>query len=424
MNKILNNGFFSLLFFIFFTIYFLISLPYYSGDVINYIVWGESILKQSPIGFYDRYFHDFSFPNYPPISMLLFAFCVWLYDLVFRAVHYLNNVLPIFPSFLVPLIEWENTKISFLKLPAIIPSIGIAVWFYLILNQLKKELSRKTKLFHIVLFLINPAIIYLAAIWGQNDLQQNLFILFAFYFLLRKKLWVSAVFGALAILSKQTILVIWAIYMLTFLKLYKFKKTFIGGLITLVVLYLFYLPFNNHGLLWPFEFYIKTLSVSTGFLVSDNAINLWGTLFNFQPVDAAQTVFLFSWERWGFMLFLISFLPLAYIFWKKQFNIERLFQFLFVTSLCYFFVLTRMHERYLIPAVIFSAVLAVINKRYWLNYLFFSMLFFINLYKGLYQPDIPLLTILVKNNIFLNLLVIIYALFLVYNYYLFLKDSD
>ena len=44
-------------------VYIILSFPYFSGDVKNHIVWGTSILDEGTSGFYQREFHNFSFPN-------------------------------------------------------------------------------------------------------------------------------------------------------------------------------------------------------------------------------------------------------------------------------------------------------------------------------------------------------------------------
>jgi len=401
---------------IFFIIYFILSVPYYSGDVKNHIFWGRSILEEGPLGFYGRDMQGWSYPNYPPISMLSFAASVWLYDIVKSSIFSLNSF-PLFPSGLIPWIEFDNVYISFLKIPAILPFI-LSGWFVFLFARLFKK-SFKQSLIYSLLFLLNPGLIYLAVLWGQNDFMQVLFILGAFYFLLKEKYILSYVFAGLSILSKQTVLMVWGIFLISVFRIAGLSKSVIALLVSTLILWLAYLPFNNQGLIWPFTYYVETLK-STGFLVADNAINFWGSYSQFQQLDAAENIFLISYERWGFLIFALMFIPMVIKYLKTKFSYELLFHFLFLSSITYFFILTRMHERYLFFGVVFAHMLLMINKKYWYNLLFFSILYLLNLYRGLFQPDFPILPELLKNTTFLNLLVTCYLLLILYNYYYFM----
>lgn len=402
----------SVLFLASFLIYFLISLPFYSGDVKNHIVWGESILNKGPLGFYEREFHDFSFPNYPPVSMLLFAVSVWLYETINFVSNFLNKTLGFFPSNLIHFLEWENVKIAFLKLPAIVPVILIGI------------LLQKKKTWLSLLFLLNPAVIYIAAVWGQNDLLQNLFLLLAIFLLFKEKMLLSFIAAGLAILSKQTILMLWLMYLFLVFKKYGWQKSLYGLLVSLGLLFISYLPFHNFSLTWPFEFYKESLK-TTGFLVSDNAINFWGLIFNFNKVDASSLFLGIPLEIWGYGLFIILAAPIMYKFWKSKLSEEKAFHLFFIISGLYFLVLTRMHERYLIPVIVFATILVVFKKRlYWINLIYFSTLHFINLYRGLLQPDIPILNILINQFLFLDLLVIGYIILLGVNVAHFIRKDN
>jgi len=399
-----------------FFVFFLMSVPYYSGDVKNHIFWGSSILNEGPVGFYGRDMQGWSYPNYPPVSMLSFAASVWLYKSI-NSLFLILNSFPFFPSNLIPWIEYDNVYISFLKIPAILPFI-LSGYFIFLFGKLLKFNTKKSLIWTLV-FLFNPGLFYLAVVWGQNDFSQILFILGAFYLLLKEKFIWSYIFAALAILSKQTVLMVWGIFMITVFKLKGIKQSAIALLVTALVIWLSYLPFNITGPIWPFTYYNETLK-STGFLVADNAINFWGAYSGFQQLDAGKTDFILNYEKWGFLAFALLFLPLLYKFLKTKFSPELLFYFLFLSSITYFFVLTRMHERYLFFGVVFAQLLMMSNKKYWYNLAFFTILYFLNLYRGLYQPDFPLLPDLLRNNLTLNILVVGYLLILIYNYYTFM----
>lgn len=401
---------------LFFVVYFVLSVPYFSGDVKNHIVWGRSILTDSPKGFYGRYFHDYSFPNYPPISMLSFAGSVWLFEGTKQLVADLDRI-PYFPSVFVTWMNMENVEVSFLKIPAILPFILTAAVIFYFAKSFK--LGKRKSFYFLLLFLFNPTFFYLAVVWGQNDFTQVLFILLAVYFLFNKSFYSSVIFAGFSILSKQTVLMVWGIFILTLIKLFNLQKAMLGVLISAILLWLVYLPFNEDSLIWPFAFYNETLR-TTGLLVADNAINFWGILSRFRPADSQEIIFNLKLEYWGFLLFVLLFLPLLYKYLKSKFTKERFFYFLFMASIVYFFALTRMHERYLIFGAVFAFILTMLNKKHWFNLFFFSSLLFLNMYKGLYMPDWSLLVNLLNSVPFLSILGVGYLGVLAVNYYYFM----
>lgn len=378
-----------------FIIYFILAIPNYSGDVKNHVVWGKSILNEGTLGFYNREFKDFSFPNYPPISMLSFAAS----EKVFRRV-----------SFLIPSMQSENIEIAFLKLPAILPFIGAGVVAFFISGSAVAP----------ILIFLNPALFYLSIIWGQNDLLQIFFLLLAFYFLIREKKFLAFISASFAILSKQTILLLWLFFLITAFKKWGIKTFTFGILLSLVTFYLLYLPFHSPDFFWPFQFYIESLK-TTGFLTQSNAINFWGGIFNFATTDAASFFGPLTLEKWGFILFGISILPIIYYFWKQKLTNEKIFLTAFIISINYFFFLTRMHERYLFPAPVLASILIFFGRKYWINLIFFTFVYFINLYRGLYIPDISFLNPLIKSIPFLTSLVIVYFCLIIYNLFTFIK---
>lgn len=400
----------------FFLIFTVISLPYYSGDVENHVIWGRSILNEGASGFYSRDFHNYSVPNYPPISMFSFAAAVSLYDFIRDKILFLDNY-EIFPSTLVGIIDSDNILISFLKLPAILPFILSGFIIYYLGILFKKKF--KESLIYVLLFLLNPSFVYLAVIWGQNDFTQVLFMLGAFLLLLNNFFNWSIIFASLSILSKQTALLIWGLFLITVFKLEGISKFITGVFAAAILIWLLYFPFNNSDFLWPFAFYNESLR-TTGLLVSDNAINFWGLLSRFQNADAQEVILNLKLEYWGYLFFLVLFVPILIKYLNSKFSRERLFYFLFLTSIIYFFTLTRMHERYIIFSVVFAHILVMISRKYWLNLGFFSLLMLLNLYRGLVMPNIPLLVDLANSIFVLTAFGISYFVIILLNYYYFM----
>jgi len=83
-----------------------------------------------------------------------------------------------------------------------------------------------------------------------------------------------------------------------------------------------------------------------------NAFNLW-TLLGGQPVKDSNIFFILSYKTWGTILFLICIgIAFAYLLKKRKSDFAMYFASFFILSSAFTFI-TRMHERYLLPAIIF-----------------------------------------------------------------------
>ncbi len=419
----MNTHKLALLFFIILSIYFVLSFPYYSGDVKNHVVWAASILDLGPFGLYERTFHNYAYPNYPPFAMFTFTLSLVLYKASYSFIWFLNNTFSIFPSNFIITFESWNMQASFLKLPALVSTIG----FTFILYNLADKIKRKKKKIILIctLFLINPAIFYLSVVWGQIDVLPIFFLSAAFYFFLDKKLVLSSIVIALSLLSKQTSIIFLPLFLLFVLKTYDLKFVFKSFLITAFIIYIFYIPFIGFSITDLINLYISTFDYVAK-VTQVNSINLWGFLFDFAVVDDSKKVLGLTLNVIGMLFFLISIVPIFFSLFAKKFKntFDCFYVFnyaLFLISIFYFLFLTRMHERYLIPAVLFSFILIIFRKFHILNVIFFSSLVFINLYRGLEMPNIYGLKTLIFSIPFLGILFTSYLFFSIYNYILFFR---
>ncbi|MBE3115800.1 hypothetical protein IMZ68_01215, partial [Candidatus Bathyarchaeota archaeon] len=90
---------------------------------------------------------------------------------------------------------------SVVKIPFLISDVAIAFLLYKIVEELthSKGLAEKAAF----LWFLNPFVIWISAGWGMWDTLPALFSLVAFFFLLRKKYALSAVFLSLGVASKM-----------------------------------------------------------------------------------------------------------------------------------------------------------------------------------------------------------------------------
>lgn len=408
---------------ILFSVYFVMAVPYYSGDVKNHLVWANSLLNEGPMGFYDREFHDFAFPNYPPVAMGLFALSLKLFELINQLVWYINTTIPAFPSNLVAFFKEDNVRITFLKLPAILSNFGIAYLIFLFIKHFKEKITFTKSLLVPAIFLLNPASFYLSVIWGQIDMLPVLFLLISIYSVLKLNAYWSIFFLIMALLSKQTVIIFTPLILFLIFKTFGFKNLIKSLFFGIAVFYLAYLPFHQFSLIWPIQLYYRNFTL-VSYSVAENAINLWGFLFNFQRASDLDKFLFLTYQQWGYLMLAIFLVWPISFFVKTKITLKKIIEIFLLVSIIYFFAMTRMHERYLAPAIVLVSLMVGLDKRFIPQLIFLSLLNFLNLYKGLSQPDLRVINFLVDSVTILKILVVCYFGILIYSLKLYIKKND
>lgn len=368
----MNRKFFLLLFL---ALILRLGLSYfqYSGDVNNHLVWGRSLLTGGGIGFYDRHFPGFNDANYPPVAIILFGFSVLLYQTTLSFFQDLNSLIGAFPSFLVPLFAGENMQAAFLKLPAILADLGIG---YLIFKITRKKLLA-------LLYLFNPAVFYVSAVWGQIE-SLPIFFLILSYFLLPRRYFLSHLAFILAVLSKQTALWLLPIFLIIWWKQGNLKLLLQGLTLQATIFFLLYLPFSLPS--GAIASYLASLSGSST-LIADKAGNLWYWLFAGARVEDSLPFLGLTVRLWSLILLALSFFAICYRFWR-HYSIKLAVNSLFWFSLFAFFLQTRVHDRHLAPALPFLLLATFPERPKLFFYIALSVYHMINLYLALGLPFI------------------------------------
>lgn len=348
----------------------------YSGDIGNHLAWGQSILSSETWGFYARHFPGFNDANYPPVAILSFAFFRFLYQTINSFLLWQNFNIKFLPSSIIPLFATLNMQAAFLKLPSIIADLGIG---YLIFALTKKKLLA-------LLYLFNPAVIYVSAVWGQIESVTLFFLLLSYFFLTGKKNrpYLSHLAFALALLTKQTALWLLPVFMILWIKKGNLKTLLQGVTLQLIIFILFYLPFLSP--LFAFPAYLSTLSGSST-LVSDQAMNLWYFIVGGRRVEDSSLLLGLSFRLWSILLLSVAGFTICIRFWKNFSDIKAA-ESLFLISLIAFFLQTRVHERHLAPAVLFLLLTDYQPKYKILFYSLLSAYYMYNLYFSLRLPFI------------------------------------
>lgn len=343
----------------------------YSGDVKNHLVWADSLLKLGPFGLFDRHFTGFNDVNYPPITLLLFSLSRFIYQNLLSLFTTLNHSVPLFPSLLVPFFASFNMQVAFLKLPAIFADLGIGYLLY----RRHRWLS--------ILYLFNPAVIYISTVWGQVESLPIFFLLLSLFFL-PKKYYLSHLAFLLALLSKQTALWVLPVYLILWWKQGNARKLFIGFLLQLAVFIVIYLPFTLPR--DAVTLYLGSLSGSSNY-VSDQALNLWYFVYGWARQSDSIPLFGLPVRLWSLLFLSPCFAYLLIRFFKK-FRLQDAGNYLFFLSLVAFFFQTRVHDRHFAPVLPFLLISSYQNKFKIPLYLFLSAYHLFNLYLALRLPFI------------------------------------
>jgi Gpi18-like mannosyltransferase len=194
-------------------------------------------------------------------------------------------------------------------------------------------------------------------VWGQFDAVYTFFLVFSLMLALKSKPIPSAVIFALGLLTKPQ-----GIALLPLIVLLIYKKNGVKPLLYSIVaftatIFLVVLPFEGIGN--PITFLIK--NYSTGYLyynvTSVNAFNLWG-LFGLWVNDGY--LFFVGWALFGAVAAFTLFVVHKRL--KVSGDLIAIFA-AFMLFFAFFMLPTRIHERYMFPAISVLALMFPLFKK-------------------------------------------------------------
>lgn len=326
----------------------LIPIPGFKFDIDAWFSWA---LRLNELGFSHFYSPDI-WTNYTPGYLYVLGFLGFiknLFDISTESFYYV------------------------LKLPAILAELAIGIFIYKLALQ---RLSNKIASLSAALVLLNPVLIFNSAVWGQIDGILTLLLILTVYYLNRKSLILSSIFFGLSILIKPQALAIAPIFPLFIFNHFSLKNilklTFPG----LSVILLFSFPFF---ITQPISGFFQLLSKMIGDYpyISLNAYNTWG-IIGFWINDNLK-VGILTYQQIGYVFYFLYWVLLAYSFISKKISLYALAT---LATMAFFFLPTRVHERYLYPSIPFLIILFIFFRSRFILILtsLLSLVHFINLY--------------------------------------------
>jgi len=301
-----------------------------------------------------------------------------------------------------------------LKLPSIVADIATS---FLIFKLAQKYLSFEISLLLAAFYTFNPAVLINSTIWGQVDSFFTLIIVAAIFFLSEKNIGLATGLFTAAVLMKPQGIIFLPVLFFELIRQKTLKswiKVIISGLVTAIVIIL---PFSlNTSGLWIFKLYASTLGEYP--YASVNAFNFFSLLGANFTKDAG-TLFVFSYHSWGLIAIVMITAFSWFLFIKGNSRVYASAVALLLIDGVFTFS-TRMHERYLFPAVALSILTFIYlrDKRLILLASGFSTTIYINTHFVLYETlsginSVSYGSILIITS-FLNVLLFVYLMKVLY----------
>jgi Gpi18-like mannosyltransferase len=199
-------------------------------------------------------------------------------------------------------------------------------------------------------------VIFNVAVWGQYDAIYTLFLVISLMLALRSKPKLSAAVFAIAILTKPQGIALAPLIIYLIFRKNGIKNLFISVAVFAATVFVVILPFEWSN---PVTFLSKIyFGAYSGYqYTSINAFNLWG-LFGLWKPDG--NLFILGWALFG------AFAAFTLYVLHKRFNVSGDWLAIFAAFMLFFafFMLpTRIHERYLFPAISMLALMFPFIKK-------------------------------------------------------------
>ncbi len=318
----------------------LFPLKGYSIDTNDFISWFGTAASQGIRPFYSVA----GFADYPPFNVYIF----WAFGSLANAIH-----------------------LSMATMVKVVPNLFDFATAGLIYFFARKQASFKIALLATALYAFNPAVIFNAAVWGQYDAVYTFFLVLSLMLALKSKPEFSAISFALVILTKPQGIALAPLIILLIFKKNGLKRLLSSVLAFAASFLVVVLPFEGISVSFLTNIY------SSGYNYynygSVNAFNLWGLLGLSWVHDGV--LYILGWALFG------AFAAFTLYVLHKRFRVSGDYLAIFAAFMllfCFFMLPTRIHERYMFPAISMLALMFPMLKKTRLIYVTLTVTLFLN----------------------------------------------
>jgi Gpi18-like mannosyltransferase len=303
----------------------LFPLKGYSIDTNDFIAWFGTAADHGIRPFYSVV----GFADYPPFNVYIF----WFFGSLANATGIgIANI-----------VKWVPNLFD-------LATAALIFWF------VKRQASFKVAIISTALYAFNPAVIFNAAVWGQYDAVYTFFLVLSLMLALKSNPKLSAVVFALAILTKPQGIALAPLLIYLIFRKNGVKNLLISVAVFAATVFVVILPFEWSN---PVTFLSKIyFGAYSGYqYTSINAFNLWGIFGLWQP-DGNLNIL--GWALFGaFAVFTVYVLHKRF---KVSGDLLAIFC-AFMLFFAFFMLPTRIHERYMFPAISMLALLFPLMKK-------------------------------------------------------------
>jgi len=369
----------------------LVPLPGYEVDLTTFTAWFKTAAEFGPRVFYNVV----PWCDYPPFNVYLF----WLFGSLAKGFSLFNT----------------SYSVYLVKLPPILFDIATT---FLIFWFVRRRLNFKISIIAASLYAFNPAIIFNIAVWGQYDAIYTFFLVLSLMFLIDSKLALSAASFVVGILTKPQSIALAPLIVFLILRKRNWRGLASSILVGVSALIVLIIPFEWSN---PIEFLSSIyFGALEGYAYTTvNAFNLWALGGLFRP-DTQSFLFVDLFTI-GWILFgALTVFTLYFLHKRVDDKGDLIILFSAFMLLFGFFLLpTRIHERYMFPAIAILTLMVPFLKKIRLVFAALSFTFLVNqayvllfLNKGQFiQFNDPVVWIVTL----INLSVFLYVLMLMFN---------
>lgn len=212
-----------------------------------------------------------------------------------------------------------------------------------------------------VLYVLNPITIIDGSIWGQIDGLLTLFMFASVYLLIEKRnSWGSWGYMAIALLIKPQAVAIVPILAIVTIARSGWKKMIIGGSLATIIAVLGFVPFYPRNTLSNIFELLHDMGQSYPY-TSLYAMNVWTYVGAW--VEDSKMWMGMTYFAWGTIFMSIVYISLVLRYIKNIKSGREIYLVFALSCMLFFLFPTRVHERYMFPALIFLMTFAGVQQK-------------------------------------------------------------
>jgi Gpi18-like mannosyltransferase len=349
-----------------------VRLPLATNDGYDFDIgvnqgWAKSAVQLGLVKSYTEQLDNNMLPNYPPLSIMIFSGTGYVYKWL------------ISPDYDSSLLAYRIA----IKIPSILADIGAAVILFFLLKRFRGIWWGFAAG---LVYVLQPAVIYTSAVWGQTDALYTLAMIGALLAGSRNQWFVMGMCTAAAMLLKIHALTVLPVVGLLAVTTNRRLMMTIAGATLVVCLVL--LPFAIAGHPWMALNVYKD-SVGAYPSLSVGAYNFWSALYGNASGKPDTEMFfnLMKYRTLGLILVICSVATVLYLmrrWWEARTDTSRmrsvmLFLIAALVAHAFFVFATEMHERYLFAFLALALPLIATGGPGIAIYASVSVLIFLNL---------------------------------------------